>query len=215
MCIDEVIDEAVTFINSTKWRRDHFTEGIYHTMPTLGTHYELNFLNDSNHREIVTLFRPEMPVIPLKSHPVDFSEKINIVMPLSGRIDTFVLFLTHFEEILIKMKNRIFLTIVYFGKSMQDLLNVFQPFIAKHRFRSHHIQLVTDRNFSRAYALDLGIKSWKGKQDPIVFLCDVDIIFSQEFVDRCMTYPQKKSRVYYPIVFSLYNPLFSAYIIPR
>lgn len=206
MLIDEVIDEAVLLLNSSQWRRDHFVEGLYQSSDTIGTHYEVYFANDKNEKRRVTLFRPQAPPVPLSHESVPYGDKLNIIVPLYGRTDAFRLFLSNFEPILVTMKYKIYLTIVYFGASAKDLMSTFQSFILKHKYRSYHIELVPNRNFSRGYALDKGIRSWKGKLDPLVFLCDVDIIFKKDFIDRCRSYPERKRRIYYPMVFSLYNP---------
>lgn len=193
-------------INNSNWRRDHFVEGIFHTAETIGTHYQLFFLNDKQEKEAVTLFRPQAPPIPLRHNAISNGKQFNVVVPLYQRIDGFKLFLENFEKFLVKSSYRIYLTIVYFGQSVKDLMQVFQPFILKHNYRSYHIEHVTDKNFSRGYALDYGIRKWRGKGDPILFLCDVDVVFSEEFMRRCDHYTIRQTQVYYPIVFSLYNP---------
>ena len=204
--IDGVVDEAVLILNNISWRRDHFTEGIYHTAETIGTHYELYFINDRLAKKRVTLFRPQAPVISVHQEFVSDNQLFNLILPLYQRADTFKLFLANFENLIGRLSYKIFLTIVYFGNSVKELMTVFQPFLIKHRYRSYHIEHVTNRTFSRGYALDIGIQHWKGRGDPLLFLCDVDVIFNEEFLNRCQRYTEKQNRVYYPVVFSLYNP---------
>lgn len=200
------MDAAVSLLNSSSWRRDHFTEGIYHAAETIGTHYDLYFLNDKRKQKRVTLFRPQSPLVPLRHTPLLGSDKINLILPLYQKLEVFRLFLLNIEKILLKGRYKIYLTIVYFGKSVKELMTVFQPFILKHNYRSYQVHLVLERNFSRGYALDYGIRGWKGKGDPLLFLCDVDVVFSEDFIQHCDAYTERHRQLYYPIVFSLYNP---------
>lgn len=210
--VDEVIDSAVSSMNMrslynvTLWRRDQFTDGIYRDTVFLGTHYDLTFVSDTGVKVRSVVFRPQAPAISISHKLIEFQQKINIIVPLTiSRKATFLLFLNNLEQILLKRRD-VFLTLVIFGESHKEILGIFHPFVMRHKFNSYNVNLITDRSFSRGYALDQGVKSWRGRSDPLLFLCDVDVIFSVKFIDHCIKYAQKNSSVYYPIVFSLYNP---------
>ena len=163
-------------------------------------------MNDKLERKSVTLFRPQAPLISLRQSSSDYEQHLHVVLPLYQRSDSFRQFIKHFENILVKLKYKLHLTVVYYGEDIKDLMTVFQPYILKHSYRSFHIDHIENSQFSRGNALDIGIRRWKGKGDPLIFLCDVDVIFNEEFINRCKSYTEKHKRVYYPVLFSLYNP---------
>uniref|UniRef100_A0A3P8T1V6 Hexosyltransferase n=1 Tax=Amphiprion percula TaxID=161767 RepID=A0A3P8T1V6_AMPPE len=133
--------------------------------------------------------------------------KVNILVPLSGRYNTFVHFMENFEKVcLIPQQNvRLSIILVENGSSLN---------------RKRHFQLIKDYNrkypkadlsvismtgnFSRGLALELG--SAQLDNDTLLFFCDIDLIFSGDALQRCRDNAVQGSRVYFPVVFSQYNP---------
>ncbi|XP_044029306.1 chondroitin sulfate synthase 3 isoform X2 [Siniperca chuatsi] len=133
--------------------------------------------------------------------------KVNILVPLSGRYDTFVRFMENFEKMCLIPKQNVKLSIILVdNESNQN--------------RGKHIQLIKfyygrypkadlsvipmTGNFSRGLALELG--SSQLDNDTLLFFCDVDLIFSVDALQRCRDNTVQGIQVYFPVVFSQYNP---------
>lgn len=189
---------------------DDFVEGMYRTVATSGTQYELVFhdrqANQSWHQyRTVTLMRPFAPLTVVTRDPHSTRQMINIILPLSGRIDTFRGFMDKLGSIILRHDRRLFLTVVYFGhEGLQEVRNIITSASKEAKFR--HIKLLTlNETFSRGKALQVGATHWS-KGDVLLFMCDVDIVFSTRFLERCRLNASPGRSVYYPVVFSLYNP---------
>ena len=213
----EVISAAITNLNSDgvkrvrKYMLDDFLEGIYRTVPNIGTQYELYFHNVDEPTgrpayQKVTLTRMFGPIVTVeKATRNTRKDLINLILPLSGRIDKFKAFIKRFVSTCVRRDKRVFLTIVYFRSAGLDQVRDIVASLTK-QFHFKKVRLVTlDEDFSRGRGLQVGAQSWP-RGDVLMFLCDVDIVFTTDFLERCRLNTQQGSRVYYPIVFSLYNP---------
>lgn len=72
----------------------------------------------------------------------------------------------------------------------------------------NYVILESTENFSRGRGLMKGAEYVRSTLSAhrVMFFCDVDIRFTMSFLQRCYRNIEKNKRVYYPIVFSLYNP---------
>nr|XP_057920860.1 chondroitin sulfate synthase 3 [Doryrhamphus excisus] len=133
--------------------------------------------------------------------------KVNILVPLSGRYDTFVRFMENFEEVCLIPKQNVKLSVILVdNESYQD--------------KGKHVQLIKDYkkkypkadlsvipvtgNFSRGFALELG--SSLSDNDTLLFFCDVDLIFNADALQRCRDNTVQGKQIFFPIIFSQYNP---------
>uniref|UniRef100_A0A6P4DW44 Hexosyltransferase n=1 Tax=Drosophila rhopaloa TaxID=1041015 RepID=A0A6P4DW44_DRORH len=196
-----------------KYTLDDFIEGIYRNEPTTGTQYELYFQSVKNQASPVRralVMRPFAPLqtvqlseltsmvdsggaTPSRSPPV-----IHVILPLAGRLHSFRSFLQMFAKL---EDRRLELIVVYFGTSGLAQAKRLAG-------RSQRTQfLALNETFSRAKALRLGAEHIQpAKEDVLLFMCDVDIMFTTRFLERCRWNAAPGKKVYYPVVFSLYNP---------
>lgn len=217
--INEVVESAVHTLNSHKhnmgdkygadkvYSMADFVEGLARTEKDKGTLYELTFRGDrKNEFRRLVLFRPFGPLMKVSNEHVATSHTvINIIVPLSQRADKFKQFMHTFREVCIKQDGRVHLTVVYFG---QDQMNEVKG-ILENTSRELHFRNFTmihlNEEFSRGRGLDVGARAWKGG-NVLLFFCDVDIVFTADFLNSCRLNTQPGKKVFYPILFSQYNP---------
>ncbi|XP_037948150.1 chondroitin sulfate N-acetylgalactosaminyltransferase 2 [Teleopsis dalmanni] len=219
---------------SAKLTMDDFIEGVFRTEPTTGTQYELYFrnkrmtkfnsmssksnkINSTNSSIIkVLLMRPFAPMQTVQVTPMltTYSKdiSINIILPLSGRTSTFKSFMENFMKLIINNEQHLHLTVVYFGeKGLKDVRIIMSRAIkASNGLYSSRMKLLAlNETFSRAKGIRVGVErvgNNETKEDALLFMCDVDVVFNAKFLDRCKWNAEPGKKVYYPVVFSLYNP---------
>ncbi|EDW61716.1 chondroitin sulfate N-acetylgalactosaminyltransferase 1 [Drosophila virilis] len=197
--------KGLTATELGRYTLDDFVEGIYRTEPTTGSQYELYFQSIKHQTNVVRkalIMRPFAPLQTVQLSEVVASPIIHVILPLAGRLRSF----RSFVQMLGKLADRrLQLIVVYFGESG---LKEAQEIAAG----VERAQLVAlNETFSRAKALRLGAEhiqpqAEKVTQDALLFMCDVDIVFTAKFLERCRWNTAPAKKVYYPVVFSLYNP---------
>ncbi|KAL2100006.1 hypothetical protein ACEWY4_004400 [Coilia grayii] len=216
--LGEVIENALQALNAPRngagdrslskvYAPSDFIEGIARTEKDKGTLYELTFRGDQKQefRRLV-LFRPFGPLMKVKNEKVDTAGVvINIVVPLSQRADKFRQFMQNFREVCVKQDKRIHLTVVYFGRDqMSDVKGTLENTSREMNFRNFTL-IQLNEEFSRGRGLDVGARAWKGG-NVLLFFCDVDIVFTADFLSTCRLNAQAGKKVFYPVLFSQYNP---------
>ncbi|CAG9773031.1 unnamed protein product [Ceutorhynchus assimilis] len=205
-----------------KYALDDFLEGLYRMEPTTGTQFELYFKNKNTNKTInidhgftkIVVMRPFAPLQTVTSEslpgPKD-KELIHIILPLSGRTATFQNFMDKFVKISLKNDKRVHLTVVYFGEEgLAEARSIMSRVLMTKNSggNANNLRLLAlNETFSRGKGLRVGaeraLDAGQTKlTDVLLFMCDVDIVFSA----RCRWNTKPGKKVYYPVVFSLYNP---------
>lgn len=212
---NEVIQFAIKAINDDSESKGdpvsmfQLAEGIMRNDHIHGTSYDLYFrsaLPDVFKR--IQVFRPFGPLQSFgKLETIDTSKTlINVIVPLSGRIDKFKDFIERFLNVGVRYDQKVFLTVVYFGiKGRDELRRIMSNIEGKEKFKDFKI-IFTNQEFSRGAGLQKGAEVWE-RGNVLMFFCDVDVYFKPEFLERCRLHASPGKKVYYPIVFSQYNPI--------
>ena len=210
---EEILNFAVRvlkdeFPGEVKIEQYNLVNGISRINRITGTEYDLTFTTGKpNQYYRVKIQRPFSNIELVDSiESLDTSkETINLIIPLSGRTDNFKVFLKRFGDICVRWDGRVYLTVVYFGKKgREEVKKLLSEFEDREKFK-HYKVIFEDGPFSRGAGLQKGVLSWE-KGNTIMFFCDVDMFFTPDFLERCRFYTEPGQMVYYPIVFSLYNP---------
>ena len=186
---------------------DDLVDGLSLFSRTRGTLYRLYFRTEiANAYRSTEFFRPFGRIRQLKYQPtVDVSDVwIHVIVPLQGRIDRFRTFVKMYGDVCVK-DQKVFLTVVYFGEDGQkEAENILKDMATKNNYKNYKF-LASNSNFSRGRGRQYGAEHLD-KGNVLMFFCDVDIQFDAGFLERCRIHAQPGKKVYFPIVFSLYNP---------
>ncbi|XP_026573157.1 chondroitin sulfate N-acetylgalactosaminyltransferase 1 isoform X2 [Pseudonaja textilis] len=172
-----------------------------------GTLYELIFKGDKEYEfKRIVLFRPFGPIMNVANENLNMAHTlINIIVPLTKRVSTFQQFMQNFREVAMQQDGRIHLTVVYFGSEQMSKVKGILENISKSANFKNYTFIQLDEVFSRGKGLDVGARFWKGT-NVVLFFCDVDIYFTADFLNACRLNTQPGKKVFYPVLFSQYNP---------
>lgn len=142
---------------------------------------------------------------------------INFILPLSGGSKNeraFRLFLSSFESIVVNDDSGQAAALIIVFQGMSTDFAQFNVLVKefKQRTKFEAIKFVQEKQansggFSRSKAIKLGIDSLNcDPDDCLLFLCDVDVLFDRNFLDLCRSNAVRGKRVFFPILFSFYNP---------
>ncbi|XP_048829175.1 chondroitin sulfate synthase 1-like [Brienomyrus brachyistius] len=140
-------------------------------------------------------------------HKEPREERINILVPLAGRYEIFVRFMANFEKVCLIPNQNVKLLVLLFSED-SDMERVKQVEL----MREYHIRYPKAElevqpvpgPFSRAVALEVG--SSRFSNDSLLFYCDVDLLFTVDFLNRCRSNTILGQQTYFPVIFSQFDP---------
>ncbi|XP_041105848.1 chondroitin sulfate synthase 3-like [Polyodon spathula] len=134
-------------------------------------------------------------------------KKIHILVPLTGRYDIFLRFMENFEKTCLITNQNVKLAIILVNSdSNQDKdkhIELINEYRSKYPKADLSIIPMTG-DFSRGLALEMG--SSQLENNTLLLFCDVDLMFNADFLQRCRDNAIQGEQVYYPIIFSQYDP---------
>ena len=143
----------------------------------------------------------EEPVIDVKN------VRVNFILPLCGRYKTFLQFIHNFEDACLKKNENVSLLVMLFHSEEDDrtedtITNVraLQDKYPQQELKVFPIQ----GTFSRGIALQKGSSMLAANQ--LLFFIDVDMYIQSDSLWRIRLNTIQDKQVYYPVVFSQYDP---------
>ena len=191
------------------YRRFHPTHGIQHIMQvTVKTEKKTRNGKSTTTKQHNRWFHSQLPFGNLlySAEPLNYMPPyVHFLVPLEGRLETFRRFMKNFEEVCLKPQLRVKLVVAYSSSvsSPHQHKAIMKQYQDKYPLAGL-VWLDVAGNFSRGIALSLAADEFD--QTALLFLCDVDLIFSNEFIDRCRMNTMLGKQVYFPIMFSQFDP---------
>uniref|UniRef100_A0A8C5KSH7 Hexosyltransferase n=1 Tax=Jaculus jaculus TaxID=51337 RepID=A0A8C5KSH7_JACJA len=141
------------------------------------------------------------------SPPGRSGRKIHMLVPLVGRYDVFARFMQNFERTCLVPRQNVKLVVVLFsrepGQGADGHVELIRDY--QSRYPGAEITLIpVEGPFSRGLGLDTASSHFDN--DTLLLFCDVDLIFRADFLQRCRQNTVQGRQVYYPIIFSQYDP---------
>ncbi|KAF7234886.1 Chondroitin sulfate synthase 3 [Varanus komodoensis] len=134
-------------------------------------------------------------------------KKIHILVPLTGRYDIFLRFMENFEKTCLMSKQNVKLAVILFNSDSGQDSSKHTELINEYH-KKYPMADMTVIPMTGAFSRGLGLETASSQFDnnTLLLFCDVDLIFTPDFLQRCRANTIQGQQVYYPIIFSQYDP---------
>ncbi len=183
----------------------------------LSLSYSSAILSSSGARSpnLVNLTSPVIANINMPITSPSFSSvPIHMIVPVSGRLATLKRLLTNFDRVIMRANDsdliNVYLYVVIMetaedsGERMSTLVDYVKKFIQDHQASRIHLIEVENGNFTRGYARSYGASRFNDTD--LLFFIDLDMVFTRELFPRIRLHTIIHKQVYFPIIFSQYDP---------
>lgn len=137
------------------------------------------------------------------------SKTVHFIIPLAGRYQTLKRFMNNFEKVCLANGDNVKLAVILFKGPESDLHSADD--IEQHidelsiKYPTNDLRVIRASGpFSRGLGLEIGSNAYP--RDALLFFCDVDMIFTAGFIDRIRRATKRNKQVFFPIVYSQYDP---------
>ena len=138
--------------------------------------------------------------------------KVNFIIPLSGRVETFRRFVENFEMSFLRHKENVSLFVILYKDQRKEqhsdifLINNLVQNLKKN-YPEYKILLIQKfGSFHRGVALQEASEYFWS--DDLLFFVDVDCVLSRDILLRIRQNTIQGRQIYFPVMFSEYNPEF-------
>lgn len=212
--VDQVLNELNDKSTNGKWKVRRVINGYRRLDPLRGQEYvldlELSQLTSKNLRTKllhIDSVKPFQKLQIVKQKGVSKKVKIHFILPIAKVGKRFKKFIDHFENTCLKTNENVALRIVLF--TAEDILSsqyVKNTITAlKKKYTGSDLTIIErGGQFSRGLGLHLGVEHLSDRN--LMYFCDVDVIFTSSFLNRCRHNSVQNEQVYYPLVFAQYDP---------
>ena len=141
---------------------------------------------------------------------------IHVIVPVSGRLATLKRLLTNFDQVVVRSTepelSNIHLYIILMetaedsGERMSTIVDYVKTLLRSRRATRIHLIEVASSNFTRGYARSYGASRFNDTD--LLFFLDLDMVFTRELFSRIRLHTIFHRQVYFPIIFSQYDPFY-------
>ena len=190
---------------------DKLENGYHRVDPMRGSEFILDFIfrkqsdKSVKIKKRLSILRPfHETVVPIEAP--EMLPTVNFLVTLSGLSNRLEHFLMQYERNVLQLGEDATLTIVLFeSPDAAKVRFMVQQYLT--RYQGAKMTVLDIRgDFARGVGLHHGME--KFQEDQLMFIVDVDLDISTDFLQRCRLNTIKGKQIYFPVFFKLYNKEF-------